>query len=249
MSSPSEIRSLLDLAIAEQPKVDHVLLAVDFLQFNSTSFVASKTIEPSTETTALAQESLSLLVSAPGLAASTSTLARNLNPPPAKTPTPKKELFKKYFPMVTPDYLPYGLSEPELSDLQGIVNRCRERGIDLQVVITPMHAQHMDWLYSNGLGKQYNEWRRRVVAITPVWDFSGYNQVTTEPVSDSMKNYLDPLHYSPTTGALMIRRVYGEPGAMPGFGALVTSATVEAHLAEEARARQTYEIRLSRGGD
>ncbi len=235
MAALPEIRSMLELAIAEQPDIERVFLSLDFLQFNGKGWIATKGREPSTETTTFAQESLSLLFSVPGLKASASTVVSNtLEAASTKKPLDRTDAFAKHFEVVKTSYVPFELSESALDDLQAIVSTAKANGIDLQVAISPMHANHLETLYAQGLGGQYEQWMREVTAITPVWDFSGYSSVTMEPVSDTMKYYTDPLHYSVATGEMVIRRVYSGSQEPTGFGVLVTSSTVEARIADTA---------------
>lgn len=233
MASPAEIDAVLELAIHEQPDLDTVFLALDFLQFNQRSGVASKTYEPPTWPVPVSNPGLALLFSRAGLEASAESLRANL----ASSGAPdvladRSAAFDKYLEEIVLEgttYLPYEISETAFSDLARIVERCERQGIRLQVAISPMHAVHIRTLQDAGLGDEYEEWIRRVVAIVPVWDFSTANGVTNEAVGPTMEYYTDPLHYSVATGALMLRRVYGT-GAPSDFGVRVTEETVDAHL-------------------
>lgn len=242
MASPAEIDSLLDLALSEQPQVDTVFLALDFLQFNQRSGVASKTYEPPARPVPLSDPGLSLLFSRAGLDASIETLKANLSSDRSSTAalTDRATAFDTYLKEIVLEgttYLPYEFSEKAFTDLERVVRRCERRGIQLNVVISPMHVVHTKTLQEAGLGDEYEEWIRRVVAIAPVWDFSTTNSVTSEPVDYTMEHYIDPLHYTTETGTLMIRRVYGAPGVPGDFGVRVTSATVESHLARADQSR------------
>ena len=76
----------------------------------------------------------------------------------------------------------------------------------------------------------------------PIWDFSGYNSLTTEPVpplgdtETRMHWYFESSHYQKSLGDLVLDRIFDhqEPGrTVPDdFGILLTSATLEAHLAQ-----------------
>lgn len=302
MASLSEVRAFLDLALAQQPEVDHVLLALDFFQFNDLGYMGMEKDTAFTRMPVMARDGAALLLSGVGTKASTETLVQNLRAPrPARpvvapgashansssvatgsavaTPTTQATssvavvatssgassapssvvgapvsgvdrvaLFNKNLERDMAKggiNVPYRASERALEDLQAIVNTCREHDIDLRVVITPIHARHMDELYLAGLGPEYEAWVRRVSTITPVWDFSGYNEITTEPVTQGMKWFMDPLHYSLATGTVMIERIYGRPTSTEGFGTLVTQSTIEEHLSE---LRRQYDERAARVG-
>ena len=78
----------------------------------------------------------------------------------------------------------------------------------------------------------FENWKREIVAITPVWDFSGYNSITTEPVAKGMKNYLDSSHYSSEVGNLILNRLfnYQEETVTADFGILITQENIQSHL-------------------
>ena len=71
-----------------------------------------------------------------------------------------------------------------------------------------------------------------MIKITPVWDFSGYNSITTESISERMDNYIDNSHYSPKTGDLVLGRILSfQTEKIPEyFGILLTSDNIESHL-------------------
>ena len=241
MVSLAEIRAYLDLALRAQPEVSHVLLSLDFFQFNDLGYVATLKDAPYTTLPVLTRESLSLLVSSAGTTATASTLLENIDvSSPASPEVDRVAIFfgnQKMDMQQGGIYLPYRLSNRAFEDLRAIVATCRSAGVDLQVVISPMHAKHLDGLYSAGLGDTYENWIRQVAAITPLWDFSGYNHVTTEPVIDAMKLYTDPLHYSTDTGSLIVRRVYEGSSTATDFGEFVTDMTVDRHIADMVRRR------------
>jgi hypothetical protein len=116
-----------------------------------------------------------------------------------------------------------------------------------------------------GLWPTYEEWERKLVAAVEgdadehpgerpfeLWDFSGYNIVTTERVprygdrAGEMKNYMDSTHYVRTVGDLVQDRVFGrdtpEPAADPGFGVRLTASNVEQHLSDMRAAREAYRV-------
>ena len=72
-----------------------------------------------------------------------------------------------------------------------------------------------------------------MVAITPVWDFSGYNSITTQPIKPVMNNYVDNSHYSPPIGAFVLNRVlsHNVEQVPKDFGVLMTPDNIEQHLA------------------
>lgn len=129
-------------------------------------------------------------------------------------------------------YEDFQLSPDYLSDLQAIVDLCREHNIDLKVFISPIHATLLDAVKEAGFWSEYETWKREVVQITPVWDFSGYNSITTEPIRDDMRHYWDSSHYRKEVGDLILNRLFQHQNhtVPPDFGALVTAQTIESHI-------------------
>ena len=81
--------------------------------------------------------------------------------------------------------------------------------------------------------------------IAPVWSFSGYNSITTEPISDNMKNYIDPSHYRSEVGDLIINRLqkHQQEKVPNDFGILLTSDNVEFHLKKVRADREAWAVK------
>ena len=67
-----------------------------------------------------------------------------------------------------------------------------------------------------------------------MWDFSGHNTITLEPIQDVMENYVDNFHYTKLVGDLILNRILGyKDNEVPAdFGVLVTKENLEFHLAK-----------------
>ncbi|MEC4986621.1 MAG: hypothetical protein SAK42_21185, partial [Oscillatoria sp. PMC 1076.18] len=104
--------------------------------------------------------------------------------------------------------------------------------LPLKVFISPSHATQWKAIELSGLWDEFEQWKQEIVKITSVWDFSGYNSVTTEPISDKMKNYLDNSHYSKAVGNLVLNRIFQvQEELIPAdFGVLINSQNVKLHL-------------------
>ncbi|NEN96582.1 MAG: hypothetical protein F6K50_13885, partial [Moorea sp. SIO3I7] len=134
------------------------------------------------------------------------------------------------------------LSASFLNDLQDIVDTCKEKGIELKVFISPSHATQWESLRVTRLWPVFEEWKRRLVEITPVWDFSGYNSITTEAISEEMKNYWDSSHYREEVGDLILNRLFSyQAHTVPeDFGVLITPDNVESHLGKVRNERESW---------
>ncbi|NET54597.1 MAG: hypothetical protein F6K09_40225, partial [Merismopedia sp. SIO2A8] len=140
-------------------------------------------------------------------------------------------------------YREYELSEEFLRELQTVVELAQTHDIELKLFISPTHATLMESLWMKGLSPQYEDWKRAVVAIAPVWDFSGYNSITTEPLSKRMENYVDTSHYSSAVGDLILSQILdGDSSSeLPDdFGVWLTPNTLESHFDQIAMERAQW---------
>lgn len=139
-------------------------------------------------------------------------------------------------------YQNYQLSAKFIQDFKDIVAICKNRNIELKVFISPSHASQWESLYRGGLWQVFEQWKRELVQITPIWDFSGYNTITTEAIDREMKNYWDSSHYRQEVGDLVLDRLFNVPAnQVPNdFGILVTPQNIESHLANTLAERELW---------
>ncbi len=134
--------------------------------------------------------------------------------------------------------------------------------VDLRILTSPSHARLWEALYSVGLWPQFEQWKREIVRINeevaqkyqktpfPLWDFTGYNSLTTEtvpPLDDAeteMKWYWESSHYKNALGELVLDRVfeYQHPERVvpDDFGVLLTSKNIDEHLKMIRTDQQRY---------
>lgn len=134
------------------------------------------------------------------------------------------------------------LSPVAINSLKKIRDLCKEKRIELIAFITPEHALQLETAYLQGRGKIIEQGKRELVKMMPVWDFSGYNSITTEPVSDRMENYTDTSHFTLKVGNLILARILQkqEDKVPKDFGILLTPNNVELHLAKIQADRQLW---------
>lgn len=144
-------------------------------------------------------------------------------------------------------YADISISDTVYSDFESIIAFCSKKGIDLHLYITPAHA-NLDGEGIRALGKWElrEDWKRRVTEIAfihnvPLWDFSGYNSVTTEPVRTTMKYYWDSSHFTETVGNWIVMRLFANDESIPdGFGVQLSPSNIEAHLEQIRIDRERY---------
>jgi hypothetical protein len=247
-------------AIANQPDLKQVVIGIDLVAFEQKDSFGKLDLqhEEILDKTDYKPQLISLLFSTDTLSSSASTFVSNLkdesvqenylsngrlvrtNPPSM----PTQQAFKKHLQTAFFNswYRNYQLSQQQLDAFQTIVETCRQRGISLKVFISPAHATQWEAVQAKNLWTTFEIWKREVVKITPVWDFSGYNSITTEPLTDNMQNYLESSHYFKEIGDLVLDRMFDyQSDKVPAdFGVLVTSDNVEAHLAKIWTQREVW---------
>ncbi|MBO9999012.1 MAG: hypothetical protein J7641_08410 [Cyanobacteria bacterium SID2] len=139
---------------------------------------------------------------------------------------------------------PYELSAEGLEEIRKIVKICRERDIQLKAFISPSHAMRYEAIRAAGHWEAYEQMKREIIEILPLWDFSGYNSITTEAFSDKMQYYIDESHYQEKVGNLVLNRLFTfDIERIPeDFGIWVTPETIETHLDRIRRDRENWAI-------
>ena len=124
------------------------------------------------------------------------------------------------------------ISDVAIAEMQKIVDICKERDIKLYVYILPAHARYME-SYAPVWDK-YEEWMRQLVKITPVTDFSNYNEYTMSVASDGIvgvdtnQYYWDVAHVKSGLGKNVIAELAGKEELW--LGVVVNEDNVEVHL-------------------
>jgi hypothetical protein len=145
---------------------------------------------------------------------------------------------------------------------ENMIRFARQAGIDLRLFIDPVHARMLLAMRYAGLWPPYEEWKRRLVQILaeessesgkpafPLWDFSGFNAVTTETVPPAgdlktpVKWFWEPAHYKRETGDLILDKVFGYQSSLTlapnDFGILLTPENVESVLMKDSEKGEDY---------
>jgi hypothetical protein len=145
------------------------------------------------------------------------------------------------------------------SALADMLRTAARFNLELHVFIPPSHARQAEVVRFLGLEPLFRQWLRElacVVASTDsgrtsvrLWDFSGYNSVTTEAIppfgsKDRMQWYQDSVHFSRRTGRAIVDTVLGFPPSELAkdqtFGLQVTPANIEEYFERRRLDRERY---------
>lgn len=153
----------------------------------------------------------------------------------------------------------------QLAAFTRILELARSHGVRVFLFISPAHARNMTLIAATGQWNDFEEWKRELVkivdaqrAIAPstlavsLWDFSGFNSITTEAVprdgdaSATMYGYWDASHYKRVVGNRILDIILGERGgsvdaAASEFGRALSTANIESHLQSVREAKTSYE--------
>lgn len=256
-ANPYELFRYLQHTIKNQPELKEVILGIDFFMFNN--FIGNQAgfDENRLEKNyIIPADIMNSLFSVDTLDVSKQTILASLKEPNKNIShkengfLPHRKLndrqtkgrFKNAINVYFKFHHKYQFSDRYFENFQKIVNLCREKNIKLTVFISPSHAIQWESIRATGEFKTWENWKRKVVQVTPVWDFSGYNSVTTEKLADVMENYADSSHYTAPVGNLVLNRILGyqEDKVPADFGVLLTPENVESHLAKIRADREEW---------
>jgi hypothetical protein len=167
-------------------------------------------------------------------------------------------LLKRYLAGSQGEYFLEQGGRSSLDELRRIIRMCRNHGVDLRLFVSPVHARLLEVIRNTGLWPVYEQWKRELVRVAsgdpdrgeppvPIWDFSGYNTVTTEDVPAGrplMKYYYDSSHYRQGVGDMILDRIFGrekEKSRLPAdFGRPLTADSVERVLETIRMEQENY---------
>jgi hypothetical protein len=162
-------------------------------------------------------------------------------------------------PSAFPTFKSYRGSMAHLAEL---ARGCRAKGVELTVVVLPVHVLHLEAIRGAGLWEVFEQWERDLAATLAdegkaagrapfvLWDFTSYRGAPAEAVparvgdAPAMAYFRDEAHALPGLVQLVARRVTGQEAVDPAdggeLGVLLTPENVEAHLAGIARDREAF---------
>lgn len=109
--------------------------------------------------------------------------------------------------------------------MQDIINICKENDIDFTLYFVPKYSEMHKLMDVS----EFNEIKRKIVKMTPFYDFSGLNEIALNKF-----NFIDSGHINEWTANLITDRLFyqdknSEP-AIKGFGVYVTEKNIDEHI-------------------
>jgi len=255
-----ELRRYLEHTLALQSDLEQVVIGLDFQMFNDQRTPQPDFLEQRLGRAGLVgADLLDVTLSLDALSASWQTLLRNRDPNPPRSQRVNGMMVRQardvnlhvffntiaraqrqYHDGVYKGYSSYAFS---IEHLEAIVKLCADHNIQLILFISPAHATEWESIYNLGLWPLFEAWKRDMVALHPVWDFSGYNSITSEPLSPSMVYYTDSSHYTPAVGELILNRILNHQlqSVPTDFGRYLIPEMLPVHLATIAEERTRWQ--------
>jgi hypothetical protein len=150
--------------------------------------------------------------------------------------------------------------DARLADLDATLAYAKTRGVNVDIVLMPVHVTRLEVYEIGGLTPLIESWKRRLAqnltaaADLPgsgtirAFDFSPITPLSLEefPLPDIGKHaafFLETLHPGPIVGDMIVGRLLGRQSAadIPGFGVLLGDAVVPERLGEDRAKLQAWE--------
>ncbi len=156
----------------------------------------------------------------------------------------------------------YDQPSATLDVFESLVRFCLEHGIELKVIISPVHAYKLETLYHLGLWDIFEYWKLRLTTIiedenqrmpaakaVTLWDFAVYNVVTKEPVPSinnpdvQMRWYWEGSHYRSEFGNRILDCVFNTKISLVcPWGQQLSSVNISEHLTDTRQAGFSYRL-------
>ncbi|MDA7818360.1 DUF1574 domain-containing protein [Sulfurimonas sp.] len=126
---------------------------------------------------------------------------------------------------------PSSLEEP-FRYLKQIQDICEKNNVKIYMFISPLYSRITDLIYSRGYDKSYHRWKKELSKYENIYDFSGYNSITTD-----ISNYIDGSHYQTKLAKFMFAKIFDDKSVdVPSdFGIILSSKNIDKVLLEQSK--------------
>lgn len=128
------------------------------------------------------------------------------------------------------DYSQYTIDPKRIQLFRQLVKTCQERSIELRVFIPPAKAVYWEFIYRKGHWNVFEDLKRQLTTIYPIWDFSGFNCVTTESAQQESPFYYECSHFTPYLGKIILKTLFNKQTFIENFGYQHTVETIDDNL-------------------
>lgn len=140
-------------------------------------------------------------------------------------------------------YREFEISEASLKKFESLVATCKERNITLKVFINPVQAVYWEAMFQHGYWEKMEELKRKLANIHPLWDFGGFNAITTQ-VRKCPDNvlYYECSHFRPLLGKVILDILFDRNFSPIQFGYFLEPETIEENFLVMRQERESWAI-------
>ena len=170
-------------------------------------------------------------------------------------------ILRRYAKGIYGQYVPGDL---HIQHFEALLREAADAGVAVYPFISPVHVVHRELLTEMNLNNDYENWKRQMVRVVAevnqdlpeqqqivLWDFSGYNEITTETVPDSpqqkfMRWHEDSAHFNQSVGGIILDRMLGarsgESVTDKPFGLVLTPDNIDTQIEADRRNSEIYRL-------
>lgn len=111
--------------------------------------------------------------------------------------------------------------------LNNIIKLCSNYNVKLHMFISPISEELTNLIHNRGYTETYNYWKTKLSEYENIYDFSGYNSITTD-----ISNYIDGSHYQAKLGPLIFARIFNDTSVKipDDFGIRLDKSSIDSIL-------------------
>jgi len=253
-SSPYIQYKYLEYALKVSPNLKSVIIGLDYHVFNKSANLHANYVEQRLSSPFYLKDYFSTLLSKQALIGSYNVLVDNLNGTDYYTSTEmlgdgtfdERYIFPDTENQLTlrRSRLDYQLSDHAFDYIAKIKELCEKHNIKLYMYTSPLHAIVLETHWQMDEWKNYEEWLRQLVIISPVWDFSGFHDISMSSLIHD-DYYNDLSHFSKKVGNYILYRMLDTNlEEVPSyFGVQVTQSNIDEHITQLRLSREQWSER------
>lgn len=126
---------------------------------------------------------------------------------------------------------------PKIALLRKTIELCRQKHIACILYTSPVYYQHIDMIYSLGLGNTFEYWKKSLASIQPYTDFCTYSALSHDPME-----FRDSSHVVASVGQRIFARIFNPDKNISSsdFGQTITPYTIDEHLNQQRQLRHSF---------
>ena len=129
------------------------------------------------------------------------------------------------------------MSFESLDKIKEVKEFTEKNNIELVIYYSPIHITKKIHLYEKGMWNSYQELKRKLVDITPFYDYSFANDYNTTFLDENNLNYVDNIHPANTYNNLIVQDLLSDNKKI---GTYVTKDNIDSYLNSDTQMLENY---------